>query len=167
MEIDGDTLAVAAYHDPTRHVDGGAVYVFARSDEEWLLEARLFPADGAAADEFGTAIALQGDTLIVGSPGDDGGGTNAGAAIVYRRVAGTWERESVLRAPDGVEFDAFGFSVGLAGTARSSARRSMTAATWKVAGHTCSSETGQFGRRARGSSRRACRRAPGSVAPWH
>ena len=115
VEIDGDTLAVAAYHDPTRHVDGGAVYVFARSDEEWLLEARLFPADGAAADEFGTAIALQGDTLIVGSPGDDGRGTNAGAAIVYRRVAGTWERESVLRAPDGVEFDAFGFSVGLAG----------------------------------------------------
>ena len=115
VAIDGDTLAVGAYHDPTRHQDGGAVYVFQRRGEEWLPEARLLPVGGAAADEFGTAIALQDDTLIVGSPGDDGTGVNAGAAFVYRRDGGFWRLESILRAPSGVEFDAFGFAVGLSG----------------------------------------------------
>ena len=115
VAIHGDTLAVGAYHDSTLQPDGGAVYVFRRGPDDWLLETRLLPSGGAVGDEFGTAIALQDDTLIVGSPGDDGSGPNAGAAFVYRRDGRAWQLESVLRAPGGVEFDAFGFSVGLSG----------------------------------------------------
>ncbi len=115
VEIDGDTIAVAAYNDPTLAVDAGAVYVFRRQGQEWLQEAILLPSEGAAGDEFGLDIALSGDTILVGAHGDDGRAQEAGAAYVYRRRGDVWVEEAILRPPEGAAFDQFGWSVALDG----------------------------------------------------
>ncbi len=115
VEIDGDTIAVAAKHDPSVHFNTGAVYVFRREGREWVSEAKLLPSQGEAADEFGSDIAISGDTILVGANRDDVRAADAGAAYVYRRVDGKWIEEAILRAPDSGAFDQFGFSAALDG----------------------------------------------------
>ena len=52
--------------------DSGAVYVF-RLDAAgtWIQEAYIKASNTATSDAFGQAIALSGDTLVVGSPQED------------------------------------------------------------------------------------------------
>ena len=60
-----------------------------------------------------------GDTIAVGSHGDDDLGTNSGSVYVYRHDAasGQWVEQPKLTAPDGVAGDEFGWGVGVdAGT---------------------------------------------------
>jgi hypothetical protein len=113
VEIEGDLIAVSAWHDPSVDFNTGAVYVFHREGTEWTQEAKLVPSQGRAADEFGFDIAISGDTILVGSSRDDGQANDAGAGYVYRRVAGRWFEEAILRVPDGQGFDQLGWSVAL------------------------------------------------------
>jgi len=115
VEIDGDTIVVSAWHDPTAGFNTGAVYVFRRDGEGWAQEAQLLPGDSDDADEFGIDIAIDGDTILVGTPRDDENGPDAGAVYVFRRVGGVWSQEAILRTPDSSEGDDFGWSVALDG----------------------------------------------------
>ncbi|MGH3100011.1 MAG: FG-GAP repeat protein [Thermoleophilia bacterium] len=50
-------------------------------------ERRLTAADGAAGDEFGHSVAVQGTTAVVGAPFADDG---RGAAYVFTQVGDEW-----------------------------------------------------------------------------
>ena len=115
VEIDGDTIVVSAWHDPTAGFNTGAVYVFRRDGDEWAQEAQLLPGDPDAGDEFGIDIAIDGDTILVGTPRDDEHGADSGAAYVFRRVGEVWRQEAILRTPDSSKGDNFGWSVALDG----------------------------------------------------
>ena len=54
----------------------------------WLEELKLTPTDAATDDRFGHAVAADGDLIVIGSQGVDGGGPSTGAAYVYplRRI---------------------------------------------------------------------------------
>ena len=50
--------------------------------------AKLTASDGAASDRLGHSIAVSGDTVIVGAPGDDvGANANQGSAYVFVNLA--------------------------------------------------------------------------------
>ena len=115
VEIDGDAIIVSAWHDPAAGFNTGAVYVFRRDGDEWAQEAQLLPGDPDAGDEFGIAIAIDGDTVLVGAPRDDENAPDSGAAYVFRRVGEVWRQETILRTPDSAEGDNFGWSVALDG----------------------------------------------------
>ena len=69
--------------------------------------------DRAANDEFGYAVAIDGDTAVVGMPGEDNP-DNSGAAFVFTRdSSGTWSRVARLRASDSNAQDRFGLSVAV------------------------------------------------------
>ncbi len=75
----------------------------------------LHPA-GAANDLFGNAVAIDGDTMIVGSPQDDiGANTDQGSAHIYRWTGSGWTLEATLEATDIATSDFFGYSVALSG----------------------------------------------------
>jgi hypothetical protein len=63
----------------------------------------------------GDAVAIDGDVLVAGLPGDGTLGLNAGAALVFKRVGTRWVEEALLLASDGTGNDLFGFSVALEG----------------------------------------------------
>ncbi len=112
--IHNGRIAVGApYFDDSGR--GGAVYVFAWDSfgEDWGLEQRLTAASGEPRDRFGRAVALHGDTLIVGVQCDDEQATNAGAAHVYQRGADGWSLQQVLYASDPDAYAEFGWSVAL------------------------------------------------------
>ena len=82
----GDTLAVGAPYKQAAPGGNaaGAVYLFQRQGEAWSQQALLAAPDGAPFDLFGSSLALQGDTLVVGARSADlPGETNAGAVYVY------------------------------------------------------------------------------------
>lgn len=110
VSIDGDTAAIGAlYADPDGHYNQGAAYVFTRTGGTWTQQARL--TAGAAEDTFGRAVAVQGDTVIVGSATPP-----AGAAYVFMRSGTTWTQQAKLTASDGGTNDElFGVSVNLDG----------------------------------------------------
>jgi FG-GAP repeat len=111
VAIAGDTIAVGASGD---NQERGAAYIYARSLGQWAQSAKLIANDADFGDQFGAAIALDGDTLLVGSPFEDslGLGDN-GAAYTFTRAAGTWSFQAKLTATGAREFDDFGFVVAL------------------------------------------------------
>ena len=115
--IDGDVLVVGARREDTVDSNAGAAYVFRYDGTTWAEEQKLTASDGAASDEFGLAVAMEGDVIVIGAPRADVGGLDAvGAAYVFRYDGTTWNEEQKLTAGDGLGFDEFAFSVGISGT---------------------------------------------------
>jgi len=113
IAIDGDTVVVGAYGDDDKGSDSGSAYVFVRDGGTWTQQAKLVPADGAASDWFGWAVAIDGDTVVVGAYGDDDKGTNSGSAYVFVRTGGTWTQQAKLVPADGAANDYFGYAVAV------------------------------------------------------
>ena len=115
MSIDDDIIYIGASGDWTTNGTGsGAVYVFTKSDGEWIEDDRIHASDGAEGDNFGWSLSVSGDTLIVGAPYHDANGTNSGASYVFvRDISGEWVEEAKLIASDGAYDDNFGWSVGV------------------------------------------------------
>lgn len=75
-------------------------------------------ADAEPFDSFGTSVALNGDTAVVGALGEETGGLLAGAAYVLLRSQGgteNWGEVKKLTASDAEENDFFGISVAVSG----------------------------------------------------
>ena len=99
---------------------GGVVFIFQTIDGEatHVQVAKLTAADAAANDRFGYSVAIAGDTVVVGSPYDDDGGSNSGAAYVFRTTDGgaTYIEVAKLKAADAAAYDYFGIAVAMDGT---------------------------------------------------
>jgi len=112
----GDTLVVGALNETVSGADRGAAYVYVRSGSGWVQQARLLAADGAAGDAFGTSVAIDGNTIVVGAANDDvGASVDQGSAYIFVRSGTTWTQQAKLTANDGVAVDVFGVSVAVSG----------------------------------------------------
>ncbi len=114
MLLAGDTLFVGASDADSNGVrDQGAVY---RSDAlagEWHFAQQLLPLESSVDGRFGAALAMDGDTLVVGAPGFRADGQrDRGAAFIFTRSGESWAGTAKLVAEDGSQGDNFG--VGLA-----------------------------------------------------
>jgi hypothetical protein len=111
----GDTALVGApFHTVNGNSGQGVVYVFARSGTTWSQQAIL--TAGTSLDEFGSSVALSGDTALVGALGSTvGGNSSRGAAYVFTRSGTSWTQQQQLTAGDGGASDYLGSSVALDG----------------------------------------------------
>jgi FG-GAP repeat len=77
-------------------------------------QAELLASDRAAADAFGTSVAINGNGAwaVVGAPGKN---SNTGAAYIWHRVGAAWNQTQELTIPTGMPGDAFGTSVAMRG----------------------------------------------------
>ncbi len=83
----------------------------------WVYETKLTASDGLANDFFGAAVAIFGDTAMVGAPNDDGTFIDQGSAYIFKRsTAGVWTQTGKLIASDPGASDLLGFSVALTST---------------------------------------------------
>lgn len=86
--------------------------------QEPCLWQQLDSVPGAAGDEFGFQVGVDGDVIVVGAPRapcTGGNGEECGAVHVYRRTGLTWALEQVLVASDAQEFDFFGYAAAVSG----------------------------------------------------
>jgi len=113
--IDGDTVLIGAAGNDDRANNAGAVYVMIRNGSNWRLQAKLTASDAAAGDRFGNAVALDGDTAIIGASGVDIVGFEDGAAYVFTRTGDIWSEQEKLSPPGPVGLERFGFAVDVDG----------------------------------------------------
>jgi Zn-dependent metalloprotease len=108
----GDGVAlVGAQADDDLGSSSGSVYVFRELAGVWQQVDKLTAADGATGDNFGSQVALHGDTAVIGARYDDDGGVDSGSAYVFREVGGAWQQIAKLAAGD--SNDTFGQSVAI------------------------------------------------------
>lgn len=117
VAINGDIAVAGAYRDDDNGPRSGSAYVFRYDDlsGEWLQEAKLLASDGTAYDEFGRAVAVTVDRILIGAPDDDDVAYAAGSAYVFRcsEDCRTWVQESKLIPDDISPFTQLGYSVAL------------------------------------------------------
>ena len=111
----------------------GAVYLFTRSGTTWLQHAYVKASNTEAGDAFGTSMGIDGDTLVVGAPGEDGGGvgittgspndtttgnaaSGSGAVYLFTRSGTTWSQHAYVKASNTETGDAFGTGISISGT---------------------------------------------------
>jgi hypothetical protein len=89
VDVDGNTILIAAPHDDENGWQSGSVYLFTRSAGVWSEALKLLPSDGQWFDKLGSC-ALSGSTVVAGAPYHDTLGlTDAGAAYVFSFVTNT------------------------------------------------------------------------------
>lgn len=117
VAIDGDTIVVGAPIKTIGVIGGkGAAYVFVRNGTTWTQQQRLTANDGALGDNFGTAVTISGNTIIVGAVNHAvGGNSRQGAAYVFVRNGSNWTEQRKLTASDGLTSDQLGGAVDLVG----------------------------------------------------
>ena len=115
VALDGNTALVSSHLNDGVATDAGAVYVFVRSGTSWTFQQKLVASDGAAEDQFGLGIDLDGDTAVVGAYMDDDYGTDSGSAYFFVRSGTTWIQQQKVTSSDATDGDYFGASVAIEG----------------------------------------------------
>jgi len=115
VAVFGDMAVVGAYLDDHPGVeDAGSAYVFVRSGVVWTQHAKLTPDDVESGDYFGTSVAIEADTAIVGAPwAERAGSVGAGAAYLYLFSDNFWTQQARLSAAEASALDLFGHSVAI------------------------------------------------------
>ncbi len=117
VAIGGNFAAIGADRDGSAGEGSGSVFIFHRDELQaphtWTRIGTLSPGD--AGDRFGSAMALDGDVLVVGANHKDDSGP--GAASIYRRTGIEWNLEAQLpnQAFPGIDGDEFGGAVAIHG----------------------------------------------------
>jgi hypothetical protein len=106
VAISGDTAVVAALDGNPLLDESGAVYVFVRNGASWSAQAVLL--GGGDDDRFGTSVAISGETIAVGAPGDN-------TVYVFVRHGTSWSQQDTLVPSILGGSDNFGDSVALEG----------------------------------------------------
>ena len=139
LALDGDLLLVSAEFEQSSATgvngdqadnsltNAGAAYLFeADSAGAWNQVAYLKASNTREEQQFGSAVAISGDTLIIGARRENGGATgidgnendisalDAGAAYVFERAAnGAISQTAYVKASNTEANDDFGFAVAL------------------------------------------------------
>jgi len=139
VAVSGDTVVVGAWSEDSNAtgVNGnqadnsaaqaGAAYVFVRSGGVWHQQAYLKASNTGVDDQFGSSVAVSGDTVVVGARLEDSSATgvngnqannsagDSGAAYVFVRSGGVWSQQAYLKASNTGADDQFGLSVAVSG----------------------------------------------------
>jgi membrane-bound inhibitor of C-type lysozyme len=119
IALSGNTLAVGTHQEDSNQTTitngnanasgdnsngiSGAVYVYKRTGTTWAQEAYIKASNNDAQDEFGRSVALDNETLVVGSST-----SGSGAVYVYKRTGTTWAQEAYIKAVNSVSGLGFG-----------------------------------------------------------
>ena len=120
---------------PTEGVNGEIVYITGEglasyNDGTWskltaavvpldwtatTQQAKIQASDIQASDNFAVKVAIDGDTMVAGSTGEDTDGNGAGATYVFTRSGTSWSQQAKLLASDPNDLAFFGAEVDISG----------------------------------------------------
>jgi len=130
VAVSGDTMVVGAPFEDSAatgvngdeaddsSADSGAAYVFVRdvASGAWVRQAYLKASNSSLNAQFGHAVAIDGDTLVVGAVSEGSLAINSGAAYVFVRDGnGVWTQQALFKAGRSDSGMAFGGNVAVSG----------------------------------------------------
>ena len=125
VALSGVRLAIGGPGSPGPYVASG-VSIFVKSGPSWVVEATLAGSNTDKDDYFGSALALDGEKLVVGAIDEGSQGTGLdgdqekkkgfviGAAYLFERNTGTWHQRAYIKPPVQMQYFTGG-GVGLSG----------------------------------------------------
>lgn len=119
VAINENTIVIGDPTDNTSAEKSGSAYIYDRNQggqNNWGEVAKLFASDGEESDYFGHSVSVNGNTIIVGAWGEDGSGTDRGAAYIFERNEGGenhWGERVKLTASESEDKDFFGFTTAI------------------------------------------------------
>jgi hypothetical protein len=115
VSVSGDIIVVGSNSNNS----SGSAYIFSRNQggtDNWGQVKKIRASDAAANDQFGWSVSVSGDSIVVGTYGDDDSGAESGSAyIFYRNQGGTdnWGQVKKITASDAAAYNHFGWSVSV------------------------------------------------------
>jgi hypothetical protein len=94
-EIKGEGIAVAISGNliisgANNEDNTGAAYIYRFNGTSWIEEQRIKHSNPKTYDNFGRTVAVNGDTIVIGSGGDAGGVSDAGSAYIFKYENSSW-----------------------------------------------------------------------------
>lgn len=114
VSVWGEVIIVGAFLDDLNGFQAGAAYIFYRNEggpDNWGQVVKLLAESPTIGERFGGSVGLWRTTAIVGAPGNDEQGAEAGAAYLFSRDSGgpsKWGQIKKLFASDASPGDQFG-----------------------------------------------------------
>ena len=119
LALGKDVLAISAWHETIEGTTwGGAVYTFQKEGDSWTQLQRIVAPTVRARAQFGGAVAIQNDTLVVAAPHNppEGESNRNGEVHVFKRSGNSFRALQYLEAPQPALGDRFGHVVVLSGS---------------------------------------------------
>jgi len=109
--LSGTTTVIGSIWDDDAGNISGSAYLFDTTTGSQLL--KLTASDAAAGDQFGTSVAINGATTLVGANWDDDAGGQSGSAYLFNTNTGN--ELFKLTASDAAAGDEFGYAMSISG----------------------------------------------------
>jgi hypothetical protein len=110
LALDNERLVVGQPGADARGANSGAARLFQWDGDSMSQRVQLLPPTGSTGFEFGFSVAVDGDRVVVGVPGDNTAAARAGSAHVWE-LAEDWTFRVTLVLPSAVANDRLGTSV--------------------------------------------------------
>lgn len=115
VAVSGSVILAGAHNDGEAGSSSGAAYVYSEANGIWTQTAKLTADDASPSKYFGSDVAVDGDTAVIGAFGDNQSGSSSGAAYIFQNVQGIWQQSTKITAADAAVGDYFGCSVTISG----------------------------------------------------
>ena len=114
VALEGGVAVVGVPGADAAGTDSGAAMVYERRAGRWTRVATLSPETAVGGGRFGSAVAVDGDRILVGASGNVAAGEDPGRAYLFERTDEGWGEVEQLAPSDGAGGDGFGDAVALA-----------------------------------------------------
>lgn len=119
VSISGDYAAIGASGDDDKGSGSGSVYIFKKENNTWTNQTKIIIEEGTQGDNFGFAVSISEDYLVVGAPSQEYQGPEytvwAGVVHIFKRENETWNQISKHVGTNPNHGDNFGKAVSIQG----------------------------------------------------
>lgn len=118
IDISANTIVIGAPSAIVNEAGVGKAYVFVRSGNNWVQEQILTSDTPTIFANFGSAVAIAGDTIVVAAAKEnqDASTDSYGAAYVFERTDRVWSQQARLfEGSSTIDYYQFGSSVDISG----------------------------------------------------
>jgi len=112
VAVDATRLVVSA---PDVNVGKGLLFVYNRIANTFSVDTTISPSEQRFRENFGWAVALEGNTIIASSPYRLVSGVKAGVAFAFVKNGATWVQQRKFTGDGGFDGDGFGTSLAIKG----------------------------------------------------
>lgn len=115
VAINGDYIVVGASDYDNVQINSGAVYIFHRSGNNWVQQAKLIDNTPTQAGNFGACVTMTDSILAISEPNATVGAvTSQGSVFIYNlNIAASWQFEQEISASDAAYSHEFGTSISI------------------------------------------------------
>ena len=115
VDLQDRTLVVGSPYDDDFVIQSGSAFVFGFDGSRWVQQQRLLASDGSPGQEFGNAVAVRGDAIVIATAPNYNYGSGPGDAYLFRHDGVLWSEQAKLIRSNGNQNGLLGGDVALTG----------------------------------------------------